>query len=81
MEAGERVGPGCPRPSKPSAARQSPEIAKLSYLAAGMLEELDRAAKELNVSRQAVIKTLIRKPSIDNTWPASAAPPGEVRGL
>lgn len=30
-------------------------------LAAGMLEELDRAAKELNVSRQAVIKTLIRE--------------------
>jgi hypothetical protein len=30
-------------------------------LASGMLEELDRAAKELNVSRQAVIKTLIRQ--------------------
>ena len=30
-------------------------------LAAGMLEELDRAAKELNISRQAVIKTLIRQ--------------------
>jgi hypothetical protein len=30
-------------------------------LAAGMLEELDRAARELNVSRQAVIKTLIRQ--------------------
>src|ERR1035441_9183942 len=27
----------------------------------GMLEELDRAAKELNISRQAVIKTLIRQ--------------------
>jgi hypothetical protein len=27
-------------------------------LASGMLEELDRAAKELNISRQAVIKTL-----------------------
>jgi metal-responsive CopG/Arc/MetJ family transcriptional regulator len=26
-----------------------------------MLEELDTAAKELNVSRQAVIKTLIRQ--------------------
>jgi metal-responsive CopG/Arc/MetJ family transcriptional regulator len=26
-----------------------------------MLEELDRAAKELNISRQAVIKTLIRQ--------------------
>jgi hypothetical protein len=30
-------------------------------LAAGMLDELDRAAKELNISRQAVIKTLIRQ--------------------
>jgi len=30
-------------------------------LAAGMLEELDREAKELNISRQAVIKTLIRQ--------------------
>jgi Ribbon-helix-helix protein, copG family len=30
-------------------------------LASGMLEELDRAAEELNISRQAVIKTLIRQ--------------------
>ena len=30
-------------------------------LASGMLKELDRAAKELNISRQAVIKTLIRQ--------------------
>jgi len=30
-------------------------------LAPGMLEELDRAAKELNIRRQAVIKTLIRQ--------------------
>ena len=30
-------------------------------LASGMLEELDTAAKELNVSRQAVIKTLIHQ--------------------
>lgn len=28
---------------------------------AGMLEELDRAAESLNVSRQAVIKTLVRQ--------------------
>jgi len=28
---------------------------------AGMLEELESAAKELNVSRQAIIKTLIRQ--------------------
>lgn len=30
-------------------------------LASGMLEELDSAARELNISRQAVIKTLIRQ--------------------
>jgi len=30
-------------------------------LAAGMQEELDRVAKELNISRQAVIKTLLRQ--------------------
>lgn len=30
-------------------------------LTAAMLEELDRAARELNVSRQAVIKTLVRQ--------------------
>jgi hypothetical protein len=30
-------------------------------LTAAMLEELDRAALELNVSRQAVIKTLVRQ--------------------
>jgi hypothetical protein len=28
---------------------------------AGMLDELDRAAQDLNVSRQAVIKTLVRQ--------------------
>lgn len=28
---------------------------------AGMLEELDQAAQDLNVSRQAVIKTLVRQ--------------------
>ena len=30
-------------------------------LTAGMLDELDRAAQDLNVSRQAVIKTLVRQ--------------------
>lgn len=30
-------------------------------LTAGMLEELDQAAHDLNVSRQAVIKTLVRQ--------------------
>jgi len=30
-------------------------------ITAGMLEELDKAARDLNVSRQAVIKTLVRQ--------------------
>jgi hypothetical protein len=30
-------------------------------LTAGMLEELDEAAKDLNISRQALIKTLVRQ--------------------
>ena len=30
-------------------------------LTAAMVEELDRAARELNVSRQAIIKTLVRQ--------------------
>jgi ribbon-helix-helix CopG family protein len=30
-------------------------------LTAGMLEELDQAAQDLNVSRQSVIKTLVRQ--------------------
>jgi hypothetical protein len=43
-------------------------------LAAGMLEELDRAAQELNVSRQAVIKTLIRQ-ALDQQYLALAQRP------
>jgi hypothetical protein len=41
-------------------------------LASGMLEELDRTAKELNVSRQAVIKTLIRQ-ALDQQYLARAS--------
>jgi hypothetical protein len=37
-----------------------------------MLEELDRRAEELNISRQAVIKTLIRH-ALDQHYLASAA--------
>jgi hypothetical protein len=36
-----------------------------------MLEELDRAAKELNISRQAVIKTLVRQ-ALDQHYLAGA---------
>jgi hypothetical protein len=43
-------------------------------LASGMLEELDRAAKELNISRQAVIKTLIRQ-ALDRQYRARAGRP------
>jgi hypothetical protein len=39
---------------------------------AGMLEELDKAAEELNVSRQAVIKTLIRQ-ALDQHYLAQGA--------
>ena len=41
---------------------------------ASMLEELDRAAKDLNVSRQAVIKTLIRQ-ALDQHYLAQRARP------
>ena len=40
-------------------------------LTPGMLEELDTAAKELNISRQAVIKTLIRQ-ALDRQYLARA---------
>jgi hypothetical protein len=39
-----------------------------------MLEELDREAKELNISRQAVIKTLLRR-ALDEQYVAAAARP------
>ena len=40
----------------------APSIQRVNVdLTAGMLQELDQAAKELNISRQAVIKTLVRQ--------------------
>ena len=48
-------------------------------LASGMLEELDRAAKELNISRQAVIKTLIRQ-ALDQQYRARENRPTARRG-
>ena len=48
-------------------------------LASGMLEELDKAAKELNISRQAVIKTLIRQ-ALDHQYEARAARASLKRG-
>jgi hypothetical protein len=38
-----------------------------------MLTELDEAAEELNISRQAVIKTLIRE-GLDRRYPRRASP-------
>jgi hypothetical protein len=40
-----------------------------------MLDELDNAAKELNISRQAVIKTLIRQ-ALDQHYLATASQSG-----
>jgi hypothetical protein len=39
-----------------------------------MLEELDREARNLNISRQAVIKTLLRR-ALDEQYVAAAARP------
>jgi len=48
--------------------------------ASRMLEELDRAAKYFNTSRQAVIKALIRQPSISSiSHGGAAAEPSEGR--
>jgi hypothetical protein len=47
-------------------------------LAPGMLEELDRAAQELNISRQAVIKTLIRQ-ALDQQYQAQGNQPAANR--
>src|SRR5260370_42197099 len=47
-------------------------------LAPGMLEELDKAAKELNISRQAVIKTLIRQ-ALDQQYLSRAHDPQRAR--
>jgi metal-responsive CopG/Arc/MetJ family transcriptional regulator len=47
-------------------------------LASGMLEELDRAAQELNISRQAVIKTLIRQ-ALDQQYQSRGIQPGAKR--
>lgn len=41
-------------------------------LTASMLDELDRAAKDLNISRQAVIKTLVRQ-ALDRHYLAQRA--------
>jgi Ribbon-helix-helix protein, copG family len=63
---GRMMMPGCP-------------IRRVNVdLASGMLEELDRAAKELNISRQAVIKTLIRQ-ALDQQYRLRAIQPAVKR--
>ena len=41
-----------------------------------MLEELDREAKGMNISRQAVIKTLLRR-ALDENYVVAASRPGK----
>jgi hypothetical protein len=47
--------------------------------ASPMLEELDQAAKELNISRQAVIKTLVRQ-ALDQHYVATVRRSAASRG-
>ena len=55
--------------------RMMPPIQRVNVdFALPMLEELDSAAEELNVSRQAVIKTLLRQ-ALDNHYLAKSARP------
>ena len=49
-------------------------------LTASMLEELDRTAQDLNISRQAVIKTLIRQ-SLDQHYLAQRARQAPSRSI
>ena len=53
--------------------RMMPPIQRVNVdFTAPMLEELDRRAQELNISRQAAIKTLIRQ-ALDQHYLATAA--------
>jgi len=49
--------------------------------AASMLDELDREAKELNISRQAVIKTLLRRALNEQYVAATARPAMKERAV
>jgi hypothetical protein len=58
-----------------NAGRMTGPIQRVNVdFASPMLDELDNAAKELNVSRQAVIKTLIRQ-ALDQHYLATARQP------
>jgi len=56
-----------------NAGRMMPPVQRVNVdFTAPMLEELDREAKELNISRQAVIKTLLRQ-ALDQHYVATAS--------
>jgi hypothetical protein len=63
-----------------NSGRMMPPIQRVNVdFAAPMLCELDDAAKELNISRQAVIKTLIRQ-ALDQRYLARNVAPRSRRG-
>ena len=62
-----------------NSGRMMPPIQRVNVdFAAPMLSELDDAAKELNISRQAVIKTLIRQ-ALDQRYLARNVAPRSRR--
>ncbi|HTV81638.1 MAG TPA: hypothetical protein VME18_03225 [Acidobacteriaceae bacterium] len=62
-----------------NAARMMAPVQRVNVdFTAPMLQELDNAAKELNVSRQAVIKTLVRQ-ALDQHYLAAARATGRSR--
>ena len=62
-----------------NSGRMMPPIQRVNVdFSAPMLGELDEAAKELNVSRQAVIKTLVRQ-ALDQRYLARQAAPTRKR--
>jgi hypothetical protein len=62
-----------------NSGRMMPPIRRVNVdFTAPMLSELDEAAKDLNISRQAVIKTLIRQ-ALDQRYLARNPRPGRKR--
>ena len=62
-----------------NAGRMMGQIQRVNVdFASPMLEELDNAAKDLNISRQAVIKTLVRQ-ALDQHYLATARSPAARR--
>ena len=62
-----------------NAGRMMPPIQRVNVdFTALMLSELDRAAQELNISRQAVIKTLLRQ-ALDQQYLARSVAPRAKR--